>query len=142
MGHPQNATEIITDNSTASKILNNSCKQIRAKAIDMRYYWVRDRIQQKQFKLFWKKALENLADYFTKHHLPAHHKKMRAIYLYMKNMLEQTASEGVLIGHKRPYAINSESHKKGDFLAPKSSNFGPNSLRSSSSKTVDNSHKL
>ena len=38
MGHKQGATDIITDNSTASNILNNTCKQLRSKVIDMRYY--------------------------------------------------------------------------------------------------------
>jgi len=51
MGHPQPPTEIITDNQAAHGILNKSCKQTRSKAIDMNYYWVRDRIEQKQFKL-------------------------------------------------------------------------------------------
>ena len=80
MGHKQSVTEIVTDNSTASNILNNTCKQLRSKAIDMRYYWVRDRIGEKQFKLIWRPGIENLADYFTKHHSPAHHKRMRKIY--------------------------------------------------------------
>ena len=74
MGHPQPATEIVTDNSTAKGILNNTCKQLRSKAIDMRHYWVRDRIGQKQFKVIWRHGIENLADYITKHHSPAHHK--------------------------------------------------------------------
>ena len=86
MGHIQPPTEIITDNLTACGILNKTCKQTRSKAIDMNYYWVRDRIAQKQFNLIWKKGEENLADYFTKHHSPAHHKRMRPIYLqYIKD---------------------------------------------------------
>ena len=36
--HPQQAVKIITENSTTSNILNNSCKQLRFKAIDMRYF--------------------------------------------------------------------------------------------------------
>ena len=82
MDHPQPATEIVTDNAAATAILNKSCKQVRSKAIDMNYYWVRDRIAQKQFNLIWRAGVENLADYFTKHHSPAHHKRMRPIYLY------------------------------------------------------------
>ena len=104
MDHPQPATDTIKDNSTASGILNKLCKQVRSKAIDMRYYWVRDRISQKQFNLIWKAGVENLADYFTKHHSPAHHKQMRPIYLHLaKTELANRANacEGVLIGHKR-----------------------------------------
>lgn len=84
LGHPQGATEIVTENSTASKIINDTCKQLRSKAIDMRYYWIRDRVGQKQFKVIWRPGIENLADYFTKHHSPAHHIKMRKIYLHIK----------------------------------------------------------
>ena len=40
MGHTQNATEIVTNNSTASQIINDTCKQFRSKAIYMRYYWI------------------------------------------------------------------------------------------------------
>ena len=95
MNHPQPPTEITTDNSTAANILNKTCKQTRSKAIDMRYYWVRDRITQKQFCLMWKPGDQNLADYFTKHHSPAHHKKMRSTHLQLANL---SMSEGVLIG--------------------------------------------
>ena len=49
----------------------------------MNYYYVRDRIEQGQFKLTWKAGAENLADYFTKAHSPAHHKQMRRIYLHI-----------------------------------------------------------
>ena len=99
MGHPQGQTEIITDNLTACGILNKTCKQTRSKAIDMNYYWVRDRIAQKQFKLLWRKGAENLADYFTKHHPPAHHKRMRPIYLHcIKEKLANMAKSENLRG--------------------------------------------
>ena len=51
MGHPQPPTEITTNNQTAHGILNKTCKQTRSKAINMNYYWVRDWIQDNQFKL-------------------------------------------------------------------------------------------
>ena len=82
MGHKQPATKIVTDNATAAGILNNNMKQVRSKAIDMRYYWVQDRIKQKQFILIWKPGKENRADYFTKRHPPSHHKRMRPNYLF------------------------------------------------------------
>jgi hypothetical protein len=43
-GHPQPHTPMVTDNSTASGIANDSVKQRRFKAMDMRYYWIRDRV--------------------------------------------------------------------------------------------------
>jgi len=46
MGHPQNATSLSTDNSTAAGISNSTVKQCRSKAIDMSFYWVRDHVSQ------------------------------------------------------------------------------------------------
>jgi hypothetical protein len=43
MGHPQPATPMKTNNTTAHGILRGTCKQQRSKAIYMRFYWVRDR---------------------------------------------------------------------------------------------------
>ena len=81
MGHPQPPTPIVIDNSTAAGIANNTIKQRRSKAIDMRFYWVQDRITQQQFKVYWRKGEENLADYFTKHHPARYHIIMRPTYL-------------------------------------------------------------
>ena len=88
MGHPQPPTEITTDNLTASGILNKTFKQTRSKSIDMDYYWVRDRIAQKQFKVILERGVKNLANYFTRHHPPAHHTK-RPIYLHCLKELEE-----------------------------------------------------
>ena len=82
LGHTQPPTPIKTDNSTAVGIGNNTTKQKRSKSMDMRIHWMRDRIKQKQFVLYWKPGQENLADYPTKHHSGRHHKKVRPIYLY------------------------------------------------------------
>jgi hypothetical protein len=81
MGHPQPATPIQTDNACAAGITNGTVKQRRSKAMDMRFYWIRDRVKQGQFFVHWRRGTDNLADYFTKHHSPAHHQYMRARYL-------------------------------------------------------------
>jgi hypothetical protein len=81
MGHPQQATPIQTDNACASGIANDTVKQRRSKAIDMRFYWIKDRVQQGQFLVHWRRGTDNLADYFTKHHSPTHHRLMRSRYL-------------------------------------------------------------
>ena len=77
MGHPQPPTPIATDNSTAHGIVTSSIKQKRSKAMDMRFHWVTDRVQQQQFFVYWAPGKENLADYFSKHHPPYHHTNMR-----------------------------------------------------------------
>ena len=49
--------------------------------MDMRFYWIKDRVQQKQFIIYWAPGAENLADYFTKHHPASHHRQIRSTYL-------------------------------------------------------------
>ena len=82
LGYPQNATPIQTDNSTAYGIVNETIKQRRSRAIDMRFYWLQDRVKQGHFRVYWAPGDDNLADYFTKHHSPAHHERMRPKYIY------------------------------------------------------------
>ena len=82
LGHPQPATPIQTDNSCAEGIINDTVKQKRSKAIDMRFYWVRDRVRQGQFIIHWKRGRDNYADYYTKHFPASHHQQMRPIYLH------------------------------------------------------------
>ena len=90
MGHPQPPTPIKTDNTTARGIITGTIKQKRSKAIDMRFYWLKDRFEQKQFDYVWGPGIENLADYPTKHHSGKHHSTVRPIYLYIKNKSPKT----------------------------------------------------
>jgi hypothetical protein len=85
LGHPQPPTPIKTDNTTAHGILTKSLRPKLSKAFDMRFHWMKDRIQQQQFHLYWEKGTQNMADYFTKHHPPRHHKLMRYKYLHNEN---------------------------------------------------------
>jgi hypothetical protein len=81
MGHPQPKTPIQTDNTTAEGVINNKIQPKRTKAMDMRFHWLRCREAQEQFKIYWRPGSTNLADYFTKHHAPAHHVNVRAEFL-------------------------------------------------------------
>jgi ribosomal protein L11 methyltransferase len=83
MGFPQPATPIKTDNAAAQGILNNTMKQKRSKAINVRFYWLRDRAQQGQFFIYWESGDSNWVDYFTKHHPAKHHRVMRPIVTYV-----------------------------------------------------------
>ena len=53
MGHLQPPTPMATDNTSANSIVNGTEKQKISRAIDMRFYWVRDRIRQNYFHIFW-----------------------------------------------------------------------------------------
>jgi hypothetical protein len=48
----------------------------------VRFYWIKNRVKQGQFKIYLGPSFQNLADYFTKHHSPAHHKIIRNVYIH------------------------------------------------------------
>ena len=81
MGHPQPKTPIQTDNSTAEGFINSKIQPKRTKSMDMRFEWLKDRESKNQFRFFWRSGKTNLADYFTKHHPPAHHRNVRGEFL-------------------------------------------------------------
>ena len=89
MGHKQPATPIQTDNSTAEGVINSKITPKRTKAMDMRFYWLRDRQTLEQFRFFWRAGKLNLADYWTKHHPALHHKQVRPEFLTEKRVLDE-----------------------------------------------------
>ena len=67
MGHLKPPIPVATENTAANSIVNGKAKQKRYRAIDIRFYWVRDRIQQNHFNVLWEEGNKNLADYVTTH---------------------------------------------------------------------------
>jgi hypothetical protein len=65
-GYPQKATPILSDNSFSTNLANDVVKQKRSKAIDMRWHWIRERVRNKHFEIFWTPGTTNIADFFTK----------------------------------------------------------------------------
>ena len=53
LGHPQPPNPMQVNNTTAVGFANNTIKQKRSKAIDMRFYWIRDCTRQGQLKIYW-----------------------------------------------------------------------------------------
>ena len=80
MGHPQPPTPIKVDNETAIGFLKSTMNQKRIKAIDIIFYWVRDRVNQNQFLIYWRPGANNVGDYVSKHQSPAHYQTMRSIF--------------------------------------------------------------
>jgi hypothetical protein len=74
LGHTQPPTPLRADNSTAYGIVNETIKQKRSKAMNMRYHWLTDRVRQRQFDIYWQPGHGNLRDYHAKHHSAKHHK--------------------------------------------------------------------
>ena len=50
MGHTQTPTPVQVDNSTALGIATGTIKQRKSKAMDMLFYWIRDRKKSKTIK--------------------------------------------------------------------------------------------
>ena len=86
------------DNNKASGIINIIFSQAQSKVIDMRYYWLMDRAQQKQFRIYWDRVITNLADYFSKYHSGVHHKEVRPIFFHTKESPDSLQGCIMLIG--------------------------------------------
>jgi len=76
LGHPQGTTPIQTN-----RIINDTVKQCCSKAMDIRFYWINDRVAQGQYVVHWRKGSNNLTDHFTKQPSPSQHCLMRLWYL-------------------------------------------------------------
>jgi hypothetical protein len=85
MGHPQPKTPIHCNNATAVGIANNTIKRQRSQSMEMRFFWVGDKVAQDMFELRWHPGQENLADYQSKHHIESHHIAVRPWYLLTEN---------------------------------------------------------
>ena len=58
LGHKQGPTPIQFDNLCATGIINDTVTQCRSKAMDMRFYWLRDRIAQKKIMCSGAEAIQ------------------------------------------------------------------------------------
>jgi hypothetical protein len=72
----QPLTPMQTDNATAHALLNIKILPKALKAMNMHLHWLRCCNAQEQFRYYWRPGTQNLADYFTKHHLATHHKSV------------------------------------------------------------------
>ena len=81
LNHPQPPTPIKTDNSTAHGFVYDNINQKKSKSWHMRYYWLRDKNNQKLIKIYWAPGPDNDGDYYTKHHGVQHHRATRPRYV-------------------------------------------------------------
>ena len=81
--------------------------------MDMRFHWLRDREAQGQFKFIWKPGKTNLADYFTKHHPPAHHVNVRAEFLTKVRDLADIRHQKSDKGQTKPNEAHATTSYKG-----------------------------
>ena len=98
LGHPQPSTPIQTHNKCSAGIANDTVKQNFSKAIDMRFYSIRDPVKQGHFLVHRQPGSEKLSDYSTNHFGPAHHQRVRPTFLVptidKRSSFQRTSSEG------------------------------------------------
>ena len=88
MGHVQPPTPIQTDNTTALGFVLRNLTPRATKSTDMKYWWMRDRADQQQFRYYRSPGKQNNADYWTKHFCAAHHVEKRPTFLTPASVLD------------------------------------------------------
>ena len=83
LGHPQHldGTPFKMDNAVTNGFIHSNIRQRQSKSWNMKYHWMRNKSTIKDIRYFWDRGENNQADYFTKHHPPNHHLKMRRKYI-------------------------------------------------------------
>jgi hypothetical protein len=66
LGHRPPPTPMETDNTTTTGYSNGKIKQKRTKAMDMRFYWIKDRVKQGQFNMYWGPGFQFFCGLFHK----------------------------------------------------------------------------
>ena len=66
IGHiqPPYGTSVRIENITTDEIINRTVKPNKYKSMDIRFWWLLDRLQQNQLRIFWAPGNVNLEDYF------------------------------------------------------------------------------
>jgi hypothetical protein len=87
--------------------------------MDMKYYWLQDRVRQQQFDVYWRPGKDNLGDYHTKHHPSQHHRDMRPILLHQANNLNFLRGCAKLSQPKQRQPIDAQTFQCAKLQQPK-----------------------
>jgi hypothetical protein len=66
IGYPQQPTPILVDNTVAEGLARDTINARRSKSMDVRFFWLRDRVRQAQFCISHLAGRFNISDFFTK----------------------------------------------------------------------------
>jgi hypothetical protein len=66
LGYPQQPTTISVDNTVAEGLASDTINARRSKSMDVRFFWLRDRVKKLQFSMRHLKGRWNISDFFTK----------------------------------------------------------------------------
>ena len=93
-------TPIQTDNTTVLGFVTKNLNPKATKSTDMRYWWMRDRSDQEQFRYYWSKGSGNRADCWTKHFCAAHHREKRPSILTPSDLVNKLRISRGLLPHQ------------------------------------------
>jgi hypothetical protein len=65
LGYPQQPTLILVDNTVAEGLANDTINAKRSKSMDVRFFWIRDRVKKMQFIMKHLQGRWNISDFFT-----------------------------------------------------------------------------
>jgi hypothetical protein len=66
LGYPQQATTLLVDNTVAEGLATDTINARRSKSMDVRFFWLRDRVQKGEFLIRHLPGRWNISDFFTK----------------------------------------------------------------------------
>jgi hypothetical protein len=66
LGYPQQPTTIMVDNTVAQGLATDTINARRSKSMDVRFFWLRDRVKKAQFFIQHLAGRWNISDFFTK----------------------------------------------------------------------------
>jgi hypothetical protein len=66
LGYPQEATILLVDNTVAEGLASDTITARRSKSMDVRFFWLRDRVKKGQFLIKHIMGRWNISDFFTK----------------------------------------------------------------------------
>ena len=85
LGHTQPKTPVHCDNATAVGIASNTVKRQGSPSMEMRFFWVGEKVAQEMYDIIRHPGMENQEDYQSKHHKGSHHVAVRPYYLHQEN---------------------------------------------------------
>ena len=86
LGYPQRPTVIMIDNTVAEGLAADTINAKRSKSMDVRFFWLRDRIKKGQFAVRHLAGKWNISDFFTK---SLQKDKFKQFYYYIVVNLDQ-----------------------------------------------------
>ena len=153
-----------TDNSTAAGLANDTLQQRKSKAMEMRYFWIKDKCDNDIFDVYWNHGKTNRADYYSKQHPTKVHREQRPLimvttyennhtsFLEAARLQEETLNKstskeggkGVLISESglQSHSVSFSHHSLAQRILAQADPHGELDRLSTQSKVVNSTHKL